>query len=85
MSSNKNNQSDKHQDRRLFTLACGAIVSPNTIYTAAACPKRNGDPRVLQCSCLWYKLDPQLKPRDALCFKKNPQFKMSQQNIVFEF
>ena len=35
-SSNKNNQSHEHQLRRLFTFACGAIVSPKTLYTAAA-------------------------------------------------
>ena len=36
MNSNKNNQSDEHQHRRLFIFACGAIVSPKTLYTAAA-------------------------------------------------
>ena len=36
MSGNKNNQSDEHKHRRLFTFACCAIVSPNTWYTAAA-------------------------------------------------
>ena len=36
MSSNKNNQSDEHRHRRLFTFACGAIVSPNTWHIAAA-------------------------------------------------
>ena len=36
ITSNKNNQSDKHQHRRLFTFACGAIVSPNTLYISAA-------------------------------------------------
>ena len=35
MSSNKNNQSDEHQHRRLFTFTCGATVSPNTLFTAA--------------------------------------------------
>ena len=33
---NKNNQSEEHQHRRLFTFASGAIVSPNTLYIAAA-------------------------------------------------
>ena len=29
MNSHKNNQSDEHQRRRLLTVACGAVVSPD--------------------------------------------------------
>ena len=36
MSSIKINQSDEHQNRHLFIFACGAIVSPYTLFIAAA-------------------------------------------------
>ena len=43
MSSIKINQSDEHQNRHLFIFACGAIVSPYTLFIAAAWgASRNG-------------------------------------------
>ena len=35
MGSNKNNQLDEHQHWRVLTVACSAVVSPDTLCTAA--------------------------------------------------
>ena len=67
MSSNKNNQSDEHRHRRLFTFACGAIVSPNTLYIADAWGASRNAIHVFYSVAVW----------DALSLRSLRSFRLS--------